>query len=273
MSTKLLRGALCIASLIVAFGCASALKEPPQVTEIGAGASRPGAEPADSIAALARAEREFALRPDAAAVERSQTLYLEAVRTEPAPVEAFLGAARATAWLVEHEEDGQRREEHAVEGVQVGQHCVRLYPAVAECTYRLALAVGQQARERPSTAVDGLEVMVTLLEEVISTAPDLDFAGGDRVMALVLLRAPGWPTGPGDPETALVHAETAVTSFPDYPPNQLVLAEALNKNGQPEQARQAFKRAADRARAGGFAGDPEAAEWLAEAETTLAGSR
>jgi hypothetical protein len=144
---------------------------------------------------------------------------------------------------------------------------------VEECTYRLALAVGQQARERPSTAVDGLDVMVELLDDVIASAPDLDFAGGDRVMALVLLRAPGWPTGPGDPETAMLHARAAVARFPDYPPNQLVLAEAFNENGQLELATQAFQRAADLARAGGLAGEPEATQWLTEAETALAGFR
>ena len=270
MSNWRLHGAVCLASLFAACACTSALKEPPSVAAIGADASRYGVGPTDVDAVLARAEHEFAQRPDAAAVQQSLTLYLEAAGTEPAPVEAFLGAARATAWLVEHEEDGQRREELAVEGVQIGQHCVRLHPTVPECTYRLALAVGQQARERPSTAVDGLEVMVELLGEIIAFAPQLDFAGGDRVMALVLLRAPGWPTGPGDPESALVHAETAIGLFPAYPPNQLVFAEALDENGRPSQARQAYETAADLARMGEFAGDPEAAEWLAEAEIALA---
>jgi len=264
----LLRGVIA-ASLAAAFGCASALTEPPPIAEIGPAPGGTVAELAEPNAVLIRAESEFARRPDRAAVEQSRSLFLEAAQAGNAPVEAFLGAARATAWLIEHEEAGPRREELAVEGVQIGQHCTRLHPEVAECAYRLALAVGQQARERPSTAADGLEVMVELLGDVISTAPDLDFAGGDRVMALVLLRAPAWPVGPGDPETALVHAEAASGSFPDYPPNQLVLAEALRENGQPELAQRALQRAAVLARDIGAGGDPEAAEWLAEAEAAL----
>jgi hypothetical protein len=268
VSRALLRGAI-VASLAAALGCASALTEPPPVAEIGTAPGGTAAEPTDPNAVLIRAESEFARRPDRAAVEYSRALFLEAAQAGNAPVEAFLGAARATAWLIEHEQDGPSREELAIEGVQIGQHCVRLYPEVAECTYRLALAVGQQARERPSTAVDGLDVMVELLEEVIATAPDLDFAGGDRVMALILLRAPAWPAGPGDPETAMVHAEKAAGSFPDHPPNLLVLAEALRENGQPERARQALRKAAGLAREIGAGGDPEAAEWLAEAEAAL----
>ena len=42
----------------------------------------------------------------------------------------------------------------------------------------------------------------------------------------MLLRAPGWPLGPGDPEAALPEAQAAARLAPDYPPNQLVLGEA-----------------------------------------------
>ncbi len=270
MSAGLRRGVVCLAALIFVVGCTSALREPPPVTEIGSVANPSAEQPADSNVLIARAELDFDRRPDTEAVARSQTQYLEAMRAEGAPVEAFLGAARATAWLVEHEDDAELRQALAVEGVQIGQHCVRLYPSVPECTYRLALAVGQQARERPSTAIDGLGVMVELLEEVIAAAPDLDFAGGDRVLALVLLRAPGWPAGPGDPESGLTHAMAAVSGFPDYPTNQLAVAEALLENGRRDDGRQAFERAAELARTGIDAGDPDAAEWLSEAEHALA---
>jgi tetratricopeptide (TPR) repeat protein len=67
-------------------------------------------------------------------------------------------------------------------------------------------------------------------------------------VALVLLRAPGWRTGPGDLEIALQHPENATGMIPNYPPNQLVFAETLDENGRPEQARRAYKRAADLAR-------------------------
>jgi hypothetical protein len=272
VSAGLLRGSVCIASLVFAVACTSALKQPPPVAEIGAPQQKSGAESVDSSDVIARADFEFGRRPDPTAVSRSRALYLDASRGEGASVAAFLGAARATAWLVEDETDAARREELAVEGVQIGQHCVKLYPSEVECIYRLALAVGQQARERPSTAVDGLAVMVELLEEVIAAAPELDFAGGDRVLALVLLRAPGWPTGPGDSEAGLTHALAAVRAFPDYPPNQLVVAEALLENGRREEARQALTLAIELAKGEMDAGEPEAAEWLAQAEQALAES-
>lgn len=271
MTAVRLRGLVGLVLIEIVAGCSSALREPPPVAELTAGAGRAAAATADPASLVAEADRELDRRPDAAAVRRAQALYLRAASLDHPPAEAFIGAAEATGWLVEHEPDGGRRTELAIQGVQLGQWCRRLYPTHPECTYRLALAVGQQARERPATAVDGLDVMVELLEEVIARDPELDFAGGHRVLALVLLRAPGWPTGPGDPELGLGHAREAAAAFPDYPPNQLVLGEALLANGDDTAGRAALERGIDLAN-GPDAG-PEAADWVAEAEEALAAVR
>jgi Tfp pilus assembly protein PilF len=107
--------------------------------------------------------------------------------------------------------------------------------------------------------------MVALLRKVIAAAPALDAGGPHRVLALVLLRAPGWPMGPGDPEAALDEARAAARLFPGAAENQLVLAEALGKNGSPDGARAAYQRALELAAAAAAAGDPDAERWRAEA--------
>jgi len=264
--TRRTAAVLCSLAAIVTVGCASALKKPPTVAELGGGGVATEASSDQVEAWLGVGERELAAARSEASVERARQCFLNAMKADPSRVEGFFGAARTTAWLIEHDPDSRRRDELAVEGVQIGQLCLRHHPGVAECTYRLALAVGQQARERPSTANDGLDVMVDLLRQVIAAAPGLDHAGGHRVLALVLLRAPGWPTGPGDPEEGLDQARAAVAAFPDYPPNQLVLGEALLDNGRRTDARRAFERSFELARA---ADDPEAAEWAAQADEAL----
>lgn len=269
MKSDRLRGVFILTVLSLGWGCASALVEPPPVDEIGA--ASPEVDSRRSGDLVATADLEFSRRPDVTAVKHSHRLYLEAAKIDGAPVEAFLGAARSTAWLIEHEGDGDRRRELAVEAVQISQWCGRLHQEVVECDYRLALAVGQQARERSATAVDGLDVMVELLNGVIVDDPKLDFAGGHRVLALVLLRAPGWPTGPGDPEAGLDHARMAVEIAPGHPPNQLVLGEALIENGQLDEAAEVLELTIELA--GEEAGDPDAAEWLTEAREALAGLR
>ncbi len=111
--------------------------------------------------------------------------------------------------------------------------------------------------------------MMPLLDHVIARAPTLDAAGGHRVMALVLLRAPGWPTGPGDPDAALEHARKADAAVPDDARNLLALAEALAAADQQEEARKAYARAEAIARASAAAGNPDAAEWADTAARAL----
>lgn len=259
-------------------GCAPALREPPPVTILGERSGAPvsaAGSAAEVPALLKEAERLFTLRPDMRAVTQAYGAFLSAARADDTRVEGFLGAAKAAAWMIEHEPDEERRSVLATEAVQACQWCLErtsleTAPAASiECTYRLALALGQQARERRSTARDGLDRMVALLEEVIERAPRLDRAGGHRVLALMLLRAPGWPAGPGDPETALDHARKADELVPDDADNLLVLAEALAENAATAQARVTYQRAAAIARERAAAGDPDAADILDAAARAL----
>ena len=72
--------------------------------------------------------------------------------------------------------------------------------------------------------------MTDLLRRAARADPSIDHAGPHRLLAIVLLRAPSWPLGPGNPEAALPEAQTAVRLAPDFAPNQLALGEALRKN-------------------------------------------
>ena len=270
MSVRRLASAL-LASVLLS-GCARALREPPPVTMLGRATAHAPAEiatPADVDRLLGEAEASFGRRPDRAAVTRSLDLFFAAARADETRAEGLLGAARSSAWLVEHERAAARRSTLATEAVQACQWCLRRAPANLECKYRLALALGQQARERQRTASDALPRIVALLEEVILAAPRLDAAGGHRVLGLLFLRAPGWPAGPGDPDAGLEHARAADALVPDHPANLLVLAEALAATGNPEQARGVYARAEALARTLAAAGDPDAAEWAEEAANAL----
>ncbi len=146
-----------------------------------------------------------------------------------------------------------------------GETCDEAGPSTPTCDYALAVALGLQARDHPSTARGGLAQMVLLLRRAAQRDPDLDHGGPDRVLALVLLRAPGWPLGPGDPEEGLVVARRAAARFPRFAPNQLALSEALAANGEPGPSREAARRALALAEEAAAAGEPEAADWVREA--------
>ena len=93
------------------------------------------------------------------------------------------------------------------------------------------------------------------------------------MLALVLLRAPGWPTGPGDAERGLEQARRAVEVAPDYPPNQICLAEALAATDEPEKSREVLDHAMTLAREWRAAGDRDAEEWIQEIEKALLRAR
>lgn len=164
---------------------------------------------------------------------------LSALATLPdnASVNQIVEAVRGRVRQCDDERDAKRREALAVEAVHVAQHCLARAPQSAACDYWLGIALGLQAREKPTTANDGLEQMVAALRRAIERDAGYDHAGPHRVLALVLLRAPGWPAGPGDPESGLIQARAALQLEPAYPPNLLAMAEALQKNGQGGESR------------------------------------
>jgi hypothetical protein len=252
------RGLACAAVLVIA--CARALHEPGPIS--GMTKEAPGGEPAEL---LREADAAWQRRGEPGRAAAAQELYLQAAAADARGVAGVLGAMRAMTFRLGREQDASVREALARQQVELGQWCRRRAPSDPACDYRLALALGQQARERPSTGRDAVGKMVTLLRRAIAADPAMDSAGPHRALALVLLRAPAWPAGPGDVEAGLEEARAATRLFPDVAANQLALAEALEKNDQLEPARAAYRRAADLAAAAREAGDPDAERALAEA--------
>lgn len=243
--------------------CSSALSEPSPIARYA-----PGRANGRSAAQLiAEADAAWARRAEPGRAAEAQGLYLDAAVVDGKHVEGLLGAMRALSFRIEYEK-GVSKEGLSSEEVELGQWCQRRSPTTPECDYRLAIALGQQAREKMSTGHDAMNRMVDLLHHTIAVAPTLDQGGPHRVLALVLLRAPGWPTGPGDSEEGLAEAKKAVQVAPESAANQLVLAEALVANGQDDEARAAYEKAAALARTD--TRDPEAARQLAEAQSGIA---
>lgn len=252
----------------VATACAPALREPPSVDVLAGQPARTVTESAASL--LDAAEARWARRPDAAAVREAEALFLRAAQADETDTRGLIGAVRAKAWLVDHTTDLPTREADAVSAVQAAQWCGRRRPDSPACDFWLAIAVGLQAREVRPTAEAGMKRMVEALERAIAKDPGYERGGPHRVLALVLLRAPGWPLGPGDADAGLEHAKAAVAIAPGYAPNVLAEAEAHADLRAWDLARASYEKARALAVAARDAGDPDAAEWVAEAERGLA---
>jgi len=112
-------------------------------------------------------------------------------------------------------------------GIEAAEASLVHHPRSAPTWYYLSLNLGELARTKSLGALkllprirDGLEAARTLDES-------LDGAGPDRTLGLLYLEAPGWPASLGSRTKAREHFLKAVALAPDYPGNQLCLAEAL----------------------------------------------
>jgi hypothetical protein len=188
---------------------------------------------------------------------------------EPGDPEQLYADIKKILKDIKTEKSAQKREAMAVQAVKLGQRCDQAAPGHPLCDYGLALALGTQARERPATAHDGLPLMAKRLQHAAEKDPVLDHAGPERVLGLLQVRAPGWPTGPGDPESGLENARKAASREPDYAPNWLALAEAADVNGDAKVRRDAAKNAVALAERAAQAGDPDAASWRSDAQKLL----
>jgi tetratricopeptide (TPR) repeat protein len=252
-----------IASIILCAGCAQALHNPPPIEAIGA------APRASAAQLLADADAAWARRGEPEQAAAAEDLYLQAARADPRNPGSFAGAIRAKAFRIGREKDGAERTRLAESAVITGQLCQENAPTAPACDYWLAAALGLQARERSATGHDALPRMVDLLRRAIRTDPAIDQAGPHRLLAIVLLRAPGWPMGPGDAEAALPEAQAAARAAPEFPPNQLALGEALKKNGRTADARTAYSQALRLATEAAARGDPDAKGWVDDASAAL----
>lgn len=215
---------------------------------------------------LGAAQAAFAKRPDDAQVREALRLFQSAAAGDPSRVEGLTGAVAAAAWLIEH---GAKEDRRAIvdAAVTAGEECQRRAPGTPRCDYWQAVAQGLAAREQPLTALGVLPKIIALLRRAGAAEPKLDDGGPARVLALLLVRAPGWPTGPGNPDEALEEATKATTLAPEHPLNELARAEALAATGDTDAAKASYARAAELGRR---RGDADGAEWAAQAQAAVA---
>jgi hypothetical protein len=167
----------------------------------------------------------------------------------------------------DHEADASIRAQLAAEAAADAEACLAQAPQAVACLYGRALALGLQARAHPAQALALLNTMLMTLVSADAADQDYDQAGPERVRALVLIRAPGWPLGPGDAQAGLTAARGAVALHPLYPPNLLALAEALERTGNADDARQSYARAQAAAQA--LPDSPDQQDWLHQAAAGL----
>lgn len=159
------------------------------------------------------------------------------------PPDQLVALVRSDTGRIDQSKDAAERTRLLATASANAQQCVAEAPQNGDCHYEWAQVLGLTARERPVQAVALLKQMLTSLKQADALDPAFDHAGPARLTAVVLLRAPGWPLGPGDPDAALIAAQRAVAEDAVYPPNLITLAQAQAKTDAPAKARASYEQA------------------------------
>jgi hypothetical protein len=188
------------------------------------------------------------------------------------PPAQLVAAVQADTDRIDRSKDPAERSRLLATATANAQQCVAEAADNGACHYAWAQVLGLTARERSMQAVALLKQMLASLKQAESLDPAFDHAGPARLTAVVLLRAPGWPLGPGDADAAVSAAQRAVEREPSYPPNLITLAQAQAKTEATAAARATFAKARGAIPAWqGAAADANAdrAQWQQEVEQGL----
>lgn len=175
-----------------------------------------------------------------AEAQRTRSLF-EADKGNPTNAWHF---ARACFDLAEIATNATQRAEVARAGIAASKQLLAHDPKSAAGHYCLALNYGELAdAEAPSLAA--YKLVHEIEHEFIVAAeldPHLDFAGPARCLGLLYRDAPGWPLSIGSKHKSREWLERAAALAPDYPENQLNLAESHLRWHQREEAAAALKK-------------------------------
>lgn len=144
---------------------------------------------------------------------------------------AFVKSSRSTEialHLAERLQPGTDREALAAEGVSLAERALKSGAKDdAAVHYYLAANLGLAINDHPVQAAENIHRLEDELSAAARLSKSVDHGGPLRLLGMLYLKAPPWPTGIGDGDKALAYLKDAVTQHPDHPLNHLFYAEAL----------------------------------------------
>lgn len=152
--------------------------------------------------------------------------------------------SRLALHLAERETDAQKKVALANEGVQLAERALQQGGMNnGAVQYYLAANLGLSVRDRPLEGGQQLPRLEQTLQKAMQLEPGIDQGGPLRLLGMLYLKAPPWPTGIGDGDKALDLLKQASSRYPGHPLNDLFYAQALwEVDNQADQARAALEK-------------------------------
>ena len=101
--------------------------------------------------------------------------------------------------------------------------------------YYLAANLGLALHDHPVQAAENLSRLDQELQQALTLSRSVDQGGPLRLLGMLYLKAPPWPSGMGDGDKALTLLKASVDEFPKHPLNHVFYARALwevDENGK-----------------------------------------
>ncbi|NOZ86265.1 MAG: hypothetical protein GXP49_08350 [Deltaproteobacteria bacterium] len=132
---------------------------------------------------------------------------------------------KALSWLALY---GRNNEKHdaARRAYKIAELFMRKNPKKVQGYYYTAINLGLLVQSDPSEGISRLPDIIFALKKAVELDETFFHAAPRRALGAVFLKAPSYPSGPGDLDAALENLEKAVALAPRWPENWLYLAEA-----------------------------------------------
>ncbi len=126
------------------------------------------------------------------------------------------------------------RDRHSVAhvGVEAARTAILLNPSRVEGHYYLGLNLGEIALAKPMGALKLVKEMEQEFRKSIEIDPGFDFSGAYRSLGMLYTDVPGWPLSIGNKAKGREALLKAVELHPEFPDNQITLAQAYLKGGR-----------------------------------------
>ncbi len=169
------------------------------------------------------------------------------VAREPDQPVANLHAARAAAWLLEFDEalDQTARRELAGRGVDYGEAALAATGERVDTVFLAGALLGLQLEVSRAPGPVKLRRVHHYFELAVELDPAYDEGAPLRALGTLLVKAPGWPAGPGDVDEGIELLSRAAREHPGHPANHYFLGEALLADGRREEAATSLQRVLD----------------------------
>jgi hypothetical protein len=157
-------------------------------------------------------------------VQTSHERYKQALAIRSDDYVVLWECARTAVWLGNYGPE-DKRDAYVRDGIRYANTAVKLKPEGEEGLFYDGVLAGKLAELDINYGPSGLEIIVQRMKQLIDLKSTYIYGGPDRVLAIVLMRSPGAPLGPGDWDLAEKHMTRALEIDSNWPENQLYMAE------------------------------------------------